>query len=132
MPGEISGVSRDKEACWRKRMEQPATERSEVSVQASEGKHSRPPDGAPEQQCFISEFFLEASWVDSKLGLKYKPDNSPKVDYEQSKFKVGAMYMEGDETKTKFVCDGSAARRYLCYWRGVPWSDSQLRRALNY
>eukprot|EP00808_Paulinella_micropora_P004976 g78403.t1 len=26
--------------------EQPAT-RSEVSVQASEGKHSRPPDGAP-------------------------------------------------------------------------------------
>eukprot|EP00808_Paulinella_micropora_P009381 g54725.t1 len=29
--------------------EQPATGRSEVSVQASEGMHSRPPDGTPEQ-----------------------------------------------------------------------------------
>eukprot|EP00808_Paulinella_micropora_P014998 g49502.t1 len=74
------GVSRDKEACWRKRIvlrmvgwkrwrgkkerrqkccwlflvATAATGRSDVSVQASEGKPSRPPDmacsdGAPEQ-----------------------------------------------------------------------------------
>eukprot|EP00808_Paulinella_micropora_P014357 g24378.t1 len=69
------------------------------------------------QQSFISEFFLEASWVDSKLGLKYKPDNPPKVDYEQSKFKVGAMYMEGDETKTKYFTPRLQFRNLIEYKR---------------